>query len=202
MVSISDDEGMHFGASSFTIALWIYPSELGWKRIFEKNNYPDEWFVLDIGSDGHIELDKGGEGIYGKSKSSAGLISTGSWAHVAVVCDRAPGREGNPVNTDFYYINGKLKAVDVWNTNFKNSLSIPGAGWNIGGPFNAIDADIDEFNIWNRALTATEIEGLFLTSRIICLNRTRRIYSGFVRVNQIPSIISRILNMPCPNQRI
>lgn len=169
-VNIPDSASLHLGTGSFTIEAWLNPSTFtsvdspSYVRWFSKSNYcatwatndTCNWFVGQLKSNG-IEASHnfGGRG-YGDSGQigyTVGTVSLNTWHHVAYVFDR----DISPAKA-FIYIDGVNQSgsgVDM--TNLTGNLDMAGASIQLGASWADYKGIIDEFVIYNRALTAAEI---------------------------------------------
>jgi len=154
---VSLGSGIVNGLTNFTIATWVkIDTTAAWRRIFDfgSNTTVNMFLVPNAGSTVRFAITTGGNGAEQQINASPAL-PTGVWKHVAVT------RNGN---TGTLYIDG----VQVGqNTNMTLSPSNMGSTTNnwIGrsqySGDSYLDGQIDQFRIYNRALTAAEILALF-----------------------------------------
>lgn len=150
--------GILAGACEMTIATWVYlNSESSWQRIWDFGNDSTVYMFLasttNTTSKARFAITLGGtaheEGINGDAP-----LSTGAWIHVAVVLGPAGG---------VLYVDGiqkgtnasmKLRPADLGSTqnNYigRSQFSID--------PY--LDGSIDDFRVYNRALSEDEIKAL------------------------------------------
>jgi len=119
--------------------------------LFSKNDFV---FAIGIHSTLKIEASRGNGSNWGGdfTLSTGALTGLNQWNHVAVVV------EGN---ADKVYING---ALNTTNTQIENAFAIFGGlvfGSGFSGDYIFLDAELDEVEIYNRALAASEIQDIF-----------------------------------------
>jgi hypothetical protein len=148
-------EGITSDLYDFTIACWVNLNSLDtWTRIFDFGASTDVFMILtpESGNTGYpyfaitLSGNDGEQGIDG-----TGALPTGSWQHLAVV------KSGN---TGILYINteeaGRNTSMTLYPADMGNTPNnyIGRSQWE-HDPY--LNADIDEFVIYNRALSASEI---------------------------------------------
>jgi hypothetical protein len=137
--------GLKTGDSPHSITAWVYV------RSFPSSMSTRAWILL-LGEEGqgahHWLIDNSGRtylGVWGALQSSPPIF-IGRWTHIAVTYD------GSVMST---YVNGALFAKDGTSFNLKGgSLSVGQQHFNE----RYFDGLIDELAIYNRALTAQEIQ--------------------------------------------
>ncbi|HEV7930038.1 MAG TPA: LamG domain-containing protein, partial [Nitrosospira sp.] len=162
IVTAPDSPALAFGTGSFTIETWT--------RADSTNNY-SALFTKRVEAnpfDG-FNFYRGPDGILGSDIKSGGLVTVssdaamplGQWVHLALVIDRTS-------NTAKMYVNGALQASQpslaaigsLTSTEplrmgrVVNSVANP-------NPAQAFDGSLDEFSIYNRALSSTEIQDIY-----------------------------------------
>ena len=100
-VVILDAPHLHFGKNDFTLALW-FKVEAYDVRLLGKEDFPKNWWVINLPKDGRAELVLGqgrgvGQNMRAKTKAT---IEKGVWNHLAIVVNRNAGEV-------IWYINGK-----------------------------------------------------------------------------------------------
>lgn len=156
VVSFADHASIDL-PNTHTIAAWVKPASFGEASggrivdkdpgaggyaLFLQNNAGERCIRAFCGATGH--------------NSNLGIIQLGVWQHVAVTYDKDAG--SNQVK--FYY-NGVAVGTSTdtdANTNTSASLRI---GSNVAGD-RAFHGKIDEVKVYDRALTATEIQNEFI----------------------------------------
>jgi len=170
---------------NFTVSLWIYPRDTSklqtlWAQDFNQ-------LGIDVG--GNVLFQKGG--TWESIKTRGNSINIDKWHHITFV------KNGNNIGDTQIYINGNLAADDA---------AIPelnsGSG-HIGGntPWNPFFGNIDDFKIYDRALTESEISELYQNSPrnavVISayneINETQLNISDFIIYNENQSISSGIV---------
>lgn len=150
---VSLPEGMMDGVSDFTISTWVKPSAIStWQRIFDFGSGTDNYMFLTMSSGSTLRyaIKNGGAE---ETLNSTGLLSVGVWHHVAVT------QAGNVATL---YVDG-IQAGQ--NTNMllnPDSLRITTQNFIGKSQFNdpMLNASVDEFSIYSRALSGAEIEAL------------------------------------------
>lgn len=167
-VEINDNPNLT--PASMTFAAWVYPeSTTGVKVIASKYDSDDQvngglsW-VLDV-EDGHVEFGVYGfaNGVIGRVIEATSVLTEGVWSHVAGTFDAAT----QDINI---YINGDAVAH---NFVLSGNVAIRDTGTPvlIGAFAGTVDSElvssafwdggIDEATLYNRALGASEIFGIF-----------------------------------------
>jgi PKD repeat protein len=139
---------------SFTIGAWIKPKsygQSGWGRIVDKGSKSTGFSFYIRKSTGSLAYV-----IYGglAIRSNSDVINLNTWQHVAMVYNR-------PAESVTFYVNG-LNAGTVYYTtppldSAGNPLLIGIRGYDLKRAFDGL---IDDVQIYNRALTADEINQL------------------------------------------
>jgi len=142
--------------SGFTIEAWINPRTLDKATIVSRETNKSSrtwWLGIDGGSIQWIlYTDQDGHSV---TISSPAVVKTGSFQHIAAVFD---GR-----NATLYY-NGKAvvtKSVGLTSFNVGDPITIGREDLAAGGQLAPFRGLIDELAIYDRSLTAKEVEGIF-----------------------------------------
>ncbi len=140
-------------SSAITISIWVYQRQFVWSG---NTNPPMSTLAarFQYGSSGQVwMLNSGTNGINGFS--GAPNITLNSWTHILTTFENGTGK---------MYINGQL----ISTTNNLSALNVTGnSGISIGesnqanGYWWPTDGVIDDFALWNRALTQQEITALY-----------------------------------------
>ncbi len=160
-VRVPASSSLNVGAGAgMTVEAWIKPSFLAWQPLVEwSSNTCGTYVWIATDSQGRGQLiadliDTGGteHGV----ESAGGTISAGAWQHVAATYDHNAG-----IGT--LYINGQFSTnTDVGQfapqTTFPVYFGLRPAGAGAGTRFAGL---MDEVSIYNRALTAQEVYGLY-----------------------------------------
>lgn len=147
---------LDFGTSSFSLSTWLYFPSLpsAWTAIINKGAWALPGYGLSISPTNQICADIRSTG--GTNQHSCfSTVSTGVWQYITVVFDRS--------NLISFYKNGLLigsAAYSSGNTGtIDNSYNLNFGRYQSGGyHFNGL---IDEFRIYNRALSTDEVKQLY-----------------------------------------
>ncbi|MDP2668718.1 MAG: LamG-like jellyroll fold domain-containing protein [bacterium] len=188
-VNLGDNTSLRFGTGSFTIAAWIKPATLDGTdtinslRVIGKDNYPTKWWVIDLNDAdndniANVEFEaKGDSGNSGSTQSTGELVSVNAWTHIVIVYDRGSFQA-------HYYGNGVFDSTQIISASFTDTLNIAGSNIYLGsGSWNNFNGLIDDVRIYNRALSASEIQ---------------TIYDG----GESPSVPTNLTATPAPSSRI
>ena len=150
-VSIPDSPSLHSLTSSLTIEAWIRVNQFpngGWTAIVTKGD--SSWRLHRYGNTSRLAFDTDG---LGAELVSNGSMDDGQWHHVAAVYDGTH---------KYLYVDGALDA-SCSATGFIHQNSYPVCiGENAEAPGRIWNGLIDEVSIYNRALTASEIQAIYL----------------------------------------
>lgn len=149
--------GMVSGLNDFTISTWVKPnSPSDWVRIFDFGTGTDSNMFLTPQPGGaglRFAITTGGNGAEQQLNYSQAM-ATGAWMHVAVTLSGTTGT---------LYVNGTAVATNTAMTLKPSSLGSTTQNY-IGKSQYAGDAYlnglVDDFRIYNRALSASEISAL------------------------------------------
>ncbi|MFT6135317.1 MAG: hypothetical protein ACJAZM_001812, partial [Cyclobacteriaceae bacterium] len=135
------------GTGNFTFEAWVKPETFAnFPTIFMANNS----FNFSINTSGNPYLFVSGSGLY----TSSGVLSTNTWAHVAVTSD------GTNV---VFYIDGVAAGSTAATFTLAAGGASYGIGQNIDGDANPFIGTIDELRVWTVARSATEIQDNYKT---------------------------------------
>lgn len=144
--------------TDFTIAAWVnLASTQSWTRLFDfgQNTTVNMFLTPRAGVTGNVPrfaITIGGSGQEQQINGTTAL-PTNQWVHIAVTLAGTTGT---------LYVNGAVAGTNTSMTLNPSSLGNPGNRWigrsQYGDPF--LDATIDEFHIFDRALTQQELQSL------------------------------------------
>ena len=151
--------GILAGACEMTIATWVYlNSESDWQRIWDFGNDSTVYMFLASSTNGTTKVTRFAITIGGNGNEegiNAGPpLSTGAWIHVAVVLGPAGGA---------LYVDGIQKGANASMTLRPADLGSTQNNYIGRSQFSQdpyLDGNIDDFRIYNRALSADEIKAL------------------------------------------
>ncbi|BCU78096.1 LamG-like jellyroll fold domain-containing protein [Luteolibacter sp. LG18] len=144
--------GVVGGLTDFTISVWVKPDTLAtWSRVFDFGTGTNNYLFLTAATPGGvprfaIRTPSTGEQIL----DGAAALSTSAWTHLAIT------RSGN---TGTLYVNGVAVATNTGMTLSPSSLGNTTANYlgrsQWADPY--FDGAIDEFRVYPRAFSATEV---------------------------------------------
>jgi Concanavalin A-like lectin/glucanases superfamily len=138
-----------------TLTAWINPVDFNdWRAIFSKRDSYDYWDMrFDIG----LSMDSGA--VYLTTAQDTVTFDytppTNAWTHIAVVATRTNTR---------LYVNGQLVEESDpvrLGTSERANTAIGGTGEGVGGDNDPFSGIIDEVRIYNRALSASEVQQVY-----------------------------------------
>ncbi|MFC4019194.1 beta-L-arabinofuranosidase domain-containing protein [Micromonospora sp. GCM10011542] len=144
--------------TDFTIATWVnLASAQNWSRLFDfgQNTTVNMFLTPRAGVAGNaprFAITVGGSGGEQQINGNAAL-PTNQWVHLAVTLSQ---------NTGTLYVNGQVAGTNANMTLNPSNLGNPGNRWlgrsQYGDPF--LDATVDEFHVFDRALSQQQIQSL------------------------------------------
>jgi hypothetical protein len=154
-VSIPDSPSLDVFTTKITIELWLKSNQSGanpdWRGIFSKGN--SSWRLLGTTGSGTVTF--GTTGLANLQLIGSRNVNDGQWHHVAAVYDGT---------NEYLYVDGALD-VSTPNTGSISQTSDPVYIGNVANTGNSgkyyFNGLIDEVSIYNRALTASEIEAIY-----------------------------------------
>ncbi len=161
-IRVPDDAKLDLGTSSLTLDAWIQTSTANtWQGIVEKRSLsPDQGYALYL-KQGRLALLLG-DGTSGTefTNASTAILADGKWHHVAATTDRANSATGTTLYVDgspIVVLPGYSATANLDNA---EDLLI-GAQEPSSAPVWGFDGKIDEVEIFDRALTAQEINDIW-----------------------------------------
>lgn len=149
-------EGIVDGLTDFTIAVWVNPTTINqWMRVFDFGTGETDYMFLTLNAGSAPRFSISLDSYYAEQQLNApSALPTGTWSHLAVTLSGT---------TATLYVNGV--AVDTNTSMTLNPSSLPSTTQNYIGrsqfaPDPYLSGSVDEFQIYNRALTAAEIQSL------------------------------------------
>ena len=158
LIAISPNPALNLTGVGFTISAWINPrSNGGWQMIVNKpytngHSFPYfDWSMHRQTSSGRLVLFLGCDA--GQRVSNA-TTPNNTWTHVAVSYDGSAIR---------HYINGNLDRTTPISCKVTNTNSRPIRIGSNGAGGEVMNGAIDDVRIYDRVLSATEIQGDMMT---------------------------------------
>jgi GH43 family beta-xylosidase len=154
---VSMPSGVVSSLNDFTIATWVKLDTIKtWVRIFDFGTGSTVYMLLTptAGSTIRFAITTSGNTAEQRINGTAAL-ATGSWKHVAVTLAGSVGT---------LYVDGVQVGTNASMTLKPSSLGSTTQNWIGRSMFSAdpyLDGQIDSFRIYNRALSAAEISGLY-----------------------------------------
>ncbi len=137
-----------------TVAAWIYTDASGIDHIIANKGWEFGIDHSNVLSYWHRWSSGGWKGGLWRGTTQ---ITAGQWLHVAVVYDAS-----SPANAPAFYINGVQDTpAEVSPGHGGSSVDDSGVDLTIGSTYDFFDGQIDEFRIYDGALTSAEILALY-----------------------------------------
>ncbi len=150
-VNVADSDSLDAG--KITVSLWVYVNNYSssYPRIFDKEGAYELIMYTFSGSEGRLEWDTRIPDETDTATVFADRLLLNRWYHIGVTYDSSVSK---------IYINGVEKASTTASGSITATLNalLIGNGAGLGTPFNGT---IDEVAIYNRSLSASEIEDHF-----------------------------------------
>lgn len=152
------------GTASWSFAIWLRPDVLGCagaqqnqRRVFCYGKYPEAAIYLSVNGEGRANAfvsyrDPEGKNIAANA-NSAPRIKTGQWQHVVFVADM-------PQRSITIYLNGSEAGTGQFPPQWNGNLVI-GDEVMLGSTWQNFLGSMADAALWNRALTAAEINREF-----------------------------------------
>ena len=155
-IRINNSSSLEIGYGDYTIAAWIKTGATNEGRIFSKGSSEClTGYMMRLG-DSSVLLENASEGSCLVRFAGTKTVNDNRWHFVAGVVDRHRGGK--------IYIDGNLDS-EVYKPTSSYDLSngrSPMIGYNdVGNAFEPFNGSIDDMYIFNRALSAEEVKGLF-----------------------------------------
>ena len=154
---VSMPSGIVSGLNDFSIATWVKQDALKtWSRIFDIGTGTTVNMFLTPSGGGTIRfaITTGGSGAEQRINGTA-TLATGAWKHVAVTLAGSVGT---------LYVDGVQVGQNSSMTLKPSSLGSATQNWIGRSEYSAdpyLDGQIDDFRIYDRALSASEVQGLW-----------------------------------------
>jgi hypothetical protein len=148
--------GIVSGLRDFTISTWVNPTaNLPWSRIFDFGNGTNDFMFMTLSSGGGpLIFSDATPTNAGQTLTAPGQLPLNTWSHVAVTLSGTTGT---------LYIDGKAVATNSNMVVNPSSLGVTTQNWIGHSQFPAdpfLDAGVDDFQIYDHALSASDIAAL------------------------------------------
>jgi hypothetical protein len=164
-VRVPDSPSLHF-TNALSIEAWVYPTQAGSPTSYsivvkydgvQGVNESAYGFSINANSTLYLLLSRDGKPSHGTQINSTGIIPVNKWTHVATTYDGS---------TMSLYIDGNLDSTLAYSGGIFPGTDDLGIGANVGGMRKGQVAGgfvgmIDEPAIYNCALSAEEIKGIY-----------------------------------------
>jgi|GEM_PF-2380390 len=172
-VVVPDASALNFGTGDFSIDAWIRTSADGNRPIVDKQS---PGYSLRL-NDGQVNFDVCDDSVC-TNATTAAVVNDGAWHHIAATLFRAGGTQLD------IYLDGALAAsspVGSLGTISGSSDLLIGAAPSDAAPTQFFDGEIDEIEIFSRALNTSEILAIAqanIAGKCKWLPPTNDIYAG------------------------
>ena len=144
--------------SQFTVTAWIRADSQGdstTPRVLAMPGYNIRVRRDTASTTNAVALESMRSGTPGEWRSPGNVVSDGVWSHIAVTYDSA-----SMTNSPVFYINGQLQQTSTRTTPVGTQNANTGTGYigNAAALDRSWDGGIDEMRIYNRLLSATEVQ--------------------------------------------
>lgn len=157
-VSITSAAPLQIGDQDMSISAWIYPDSFGsYKTLYDKGTSGtarEYSFFINSTTDGWIAF--GHDGTSGVATTFDIPFTTGEWQHVAII------RSGSTVNI---YRNGELTETVTQSATTTNTTALS-IGYNTSGSASNWDGKIDDFRVYNYALSASQVRQVMVGGEV------------------------------------
>ena len=149
------------GTTDFAMSFWIYSTANQTSTIISNfgNDGANRGFYLDEGGSRELRFVAFNNNSSVVFSTATSVLTLNTWVHFVFTCSSG---------TSTWYVNGVSSGVPAVTplSYVANSKPIIGAfrSGNAGSPSSYKSMKFDEFNLWNRSLTSTEITELYNTS--------------------------------------
>ncbi len=152
-VDAPSSASLNFGANDFAIATWIKSSDNGSYRRLVTKRGTGNWYSLAL---------NGGKAFFeiagGVNCTSSTAVADGQWHHIAVSRDQS----GTSPRKYHLYIDGvENSSLTDSGLNLDNSAPLELGKWAAESYSGTYSGLMDEVQIFNRSLTAAEIQGIY-----------------------------------------
>jgi hypothetical protein len=149
--------GVVSGLHDFTVSAWVNPAQVAaWSRIFDFGTGTNDYMFLTASAGGgplRFAITTSGNG-HEQQLTAPSTLPLNTWSLVTVTLSGTTGT---------LYVNGQPVATNTGMTLNPSSLGTTNQNWIGRSQFSGdpyLDATVDDFNIYNRALSASDVAAL------------------------------------------
>jgi hypothetical protein len=152
--TIQDHPLLQFGKGDFTLAFAVAIDGYDC-RILGKQDFPRNWWVVNVLKDGRAELVLGTGREEGKSvrPTTKSPLAKGDWTHLAFVVDRTKGSVAT-------YLDGKLERTTKLPEAFIGALDVKGRDVHISTAYKPFKGRLADLRVYRRPLTDAEVKAI------------------------------------------
>jgi hypothetical protein len=157
---VSLPNGIVSGLHDFTISAWVNPSaNTAWSRVFDFGTGTSNYMFLTLSAGGgplRFAITTSGNGAE-QQLNGPGTLPLSTWSQVAVTLSGTTGT---------LYVNGQPVAANTSMTLNPAALGVTSQNWIGRSQFSAdpfLAATVDDFQIYDQALSATQVAALATT---------------------------------------
>ncbi|MEY9852796.1 hypothetical protein ABH923_002474 [Leifsonia sp. EB41] len=141
--------------ADYTVSAWVDPSaNTTWSRVFDFGNGPgtNMFLTVNSGTGLRFAITTGGPGAEQRIDATS-VLPVGQWSLVTVTLSGTTGT---------LYVNGQVVGTNTNMTVHPSAMGATPNDWIGKSQYNdpALDAKVDDFNIYSRALGASEVAAL------------------------------------------
>jgi fibronectin type 3 domain-containing protein len=153
--------GVTSNLNDCTISAWVYPvTNSMWQRVFDFGNDTTNYMFLTTNAGGKVRFAIRTPSVGEQQVTSSTTLSTGVWSHIAVTVSGSVGK---------LYINGVQVGTNTAMTLRPTQLGNTTNNYLGRSQFSAdpyLDGRIDDFRIYDRALSLAGVEALATTTAV------------------------------------
>lgn len=152
---IPDSPHLHFGNDDFSLALWVKVDNHD-VRLLGKEDFPENWWVINLPKDGRAELVLGegrGPKQSVRAKTSVAL-PTDVWNHLVAVVDREAGEVR-------WFVNGSLDSRHPIAKTMSEGLHAAGSDIAIPSEYKPFRGRVSDFRVYGCAVEGRRVREMY-----------------------------------------